>query len=160
MSNMYHPIDEQLRRVYENTDYCIHEPAFCLRIGEACPPLEALLRKKKARLAVFITAWNPGSQPLSARENEQRQATLLDVARAGGWAFYSGYGQGRDGQWPAEESILLIGPDEENARRLGRVFGQVAIVGYPQGGPAELWSCQYGNRESGIGERGAGSGDQ
>lgn len=142
MRNIYQPIDQAFRTAYENTDYCVPEVSLCLRMGDACPPLDRLLRSYNQQWAVFVTAWNPGSILSTVSENEAAQAELLARVQRAGWPYWTGFGRGRSGDWPAEESLLVLGPTEVEARALGAAFGQVAVVGYRLGGVAELWSCR------------------
>ena len=97
MPIIYQPIDERLRKAYENTDYRVDAPALCLHIHEPCPALDQLLTEQQSTTAVFITAWNPGSRRLSSSENERRQQALLELVAASGWMAFPGYGHGRAG---------------------------------------------------------------
>jgi hypothetical protein len=47
-----------------------------MRIGQPCPELTRLMAERNTSCAAFITAWNPFSQQLSPKENEQRQQEL------------------------------------------------------------------------------------
>jgi hypothetical protein len=65
---------------------------------------------------------------------------VIDAERRGYTAF-PGEGIGDDGQWPPERSLLILGIARDDARRLGREFGQLAIVHGEKGGPAMLLPC-------------------
>ena len=52
-----------------------------------------------------------------------------------------GHGAGIDGAWPLEISLLVVGITLDDARALGRQFGQLAIVAGRVGEPARLVPC-------------------
>ena len=55
-----------------------------------------------------------------------------------GFEFFHGWGVGTRGDWPPEPSLLVLGIDEEQARKVGAEFGQNAIVVGRTGAVAEL----------------------
>jgi hypothetical protein len=78
--------------------------------------------------AAFITACNPYSRSTSSEENEARGRRLrLDIQRLGLTHFE---GQGRDpsGQWPPEDSLLVLGLSRESALELGARYEQNALL--------------------------------
>ena len=136
---MARPLDEELIAAYRATDYRVFaDPPFVLRIGEHCVALDELLAGSGAAGAAFLTAWNPCSEPAPPAVNAARQAELVGIVEAKGWRHWPGEGRGPDPGWPAEPSILILGPSREEARALARDFRQHAIVWAPAGGPAEL----------------------
>lgn len=76
----------------------------------------------------FVTAHNPFGRRLSDEENAARH--LLLVAELDRMGFRSMGGRGSDptGNWPSEESLLIIGLSREAAIRLGNQFDQDAIL--------------------------------
>jgi hypothetical protein len=133
------PLDEDLIAAYRATEYRVFAvPAFVLRIGERCPLLDALLARTRAAGAAFLTAWNPYSEPAPVAVNAARQAELVALVKDNGWLHLPGEGRGADFDWEPEPSILLIGPDRDEARALARDFRQHAIVWIAAGEPAEL----------------------
>jgi len=58
-----------------------------------------------------------------------------------GYTTFPGEGSGDDGQWPPERSLLILGILRDDAIRLGRDFGQRAVVYGEQGGRALLLPC-------------------
>lgn len=48
----------------------------------------------------------------------------------------------KDGTWPAEDSILVVGIGRAEAKSVGRLFGQIAVVFAEPGRPVELWLCE------------------
>jgi hypothetical protein len=69
------------------------------------------------------------AQRTQTREvNEAAQAQLEAELTALGLPFLRGEGVDPSGSWPGEPSVLVLGITEEEARRLGRRYGQNAIV--------------------------------
>ena len=135
-------VESYLRTTYRVTSV---DPAIDIRIGEPCPALDALLEKHAARTWAFVTAWNPGSKQLDEAENRHRQGKLEAEVKQRGYVFFRGAGIPDDfieqcsgssfhvhpsslDLWSPEESILILGIERSEAERLGRKFGQAAIV--------------------------------
>jgi hypothetical protein len=131
-----------LDRAYHNTTYCVDHPAgdFGIRIDVPCAPLDVLLREYGVSAWVFVTACNPHSQPLSSEENAARHAQLLAHVRALGLKVFTGRGKAASGDW-IEESLLILGLEEDAAVVLGAAFGQNAVVVGRLGGVAKLKWC-------------------
>lgn len=127
--------DHYLRTTYRVTEV---DPAIDIRIGQPSPQLDALLDKHAARCWAFITAWNPGSKKLDAIENQRRQAALEAEVKQGGYVFYRGAGVPDEKGWEQEESLLIVGVEREIAVKLGKKYGQAAIVIGKVGALAEL----------------------
>jgi len=130
-------------RAYEQTDYVVFDGNRTVRFraGSRSASLAALLVRHGAQRWAFLTAWNPGSQPLSRTENVNRQNGLLDRLVTDGYRCLRGEGRSADAAWPPEESALALDIPEGTARALGRTYGQLAIVVGRRGGPAKLVSC-------------------
>lgn len=137
---------QALARIYRDTTYFVDHPdgGFGIRLGETCARLEALLAAHGAHCWAYVTAWNPRSQPLPDAVNAARHAELLACVRAVGHVYFPGRGKPDSGGWIAEESLLILGMDEDAARRLGARFGQNAVVVGSAGGRAELRWCAGG----------------
>jgi hypothetical protein len=129
-----------LRDHYQRTTYRVTgvTPATDIRIGQPCPPLDAMLDQRAIRSWAFITAWNPGSKNLDATENRRRQAALEAEVKQNGYVFYRGAGVPDEKGWVPEESILIMAIGKEAAVQLGKQFGQAAIVVGERGALAEL----------------------
>lgn len=130
-------------RAYERTRFCVDDGArrVCFLAGSASAKLDALLRRHCQSTWAFITAWNPSSIPLSRAENDERQAELRRLLAEEGYATLSGEGIGEDPAWEPEESLLVMGIKEAAAVRLGRRFGQLAIVVGRRGSRSRLVPC-------------------
>jgi hypothetical protein len=122
--------NSSLFQSYQQTTFRVAEiqPAMDIRIGQPCPALDQLLVQHGVRSWAFITAWNPGSRKLDAAENRRRQAALQAEVKQRGYTVYCGAGVPDEVGWEPEESILVVGIDCEEAAKLGRQYGQAAIV--------------------------------
>ena len=133
------PLAPELRDAYENADYVVFtEPELVLRIGEPSSRLDRLMEQAKAQTAAFISAANPGGQQRAGIKNEFATAALHELVDASGYPGYAGEGRDPDGRWPAEPSLLVLGIYLDNARKLGSLFGQNAIVFIEKGRAPQL----------------------
>jgi hypothetical protein len=128
---------------YRRTTYVAHTSLGDIRIkpGRRSAALDGLLNERRLREWAYVTAYNPASCRLSEEENIRRQRELVDAVRDRGLAFLDGEGTGEDARWSPEPSILILGIGLEDARALGRQFGQLAIVVGVAGQPARLVAC-------------------
>ncbi|MBT1539047.1 DUF3293 domain-containing protein [Ralstonia solanacearum] len=103
-----------------------------LRIDAAAPGVAALLARAQTPWAVFVTACQPFSHPVSAEENAARQTELLAWAIARGLSWLEGEGGQPDADadttWPPEPSLLLFIDDPAIADTLMLNFEQNAVV--------------------------------
>lgn len=133
------PLRPGLLAAYRKARYVVFgEPELVLRIGERNPDLDELLDAEGADTAAFITAANPRGEARSAWENEIANAALVESQTAAGFACYAGEGRDPDGSWTPERSVLVVGIPRADAEKLGRVFGQNAIVFVARGFAPEL----------------------
>jgi len=123
-------IDAAFIAAYQTTDYIVFDDhqQVVLRIDESNPMADDLLRRHGAVQATMITAWNPESAPLSAAENDQRQAVLWQWIADHHLFALAAEGRDPSGQWPAEESCLIFDIAPQTVAELGRRFSQNAIV--------------------------------
>ncbi len=91
-----------------------------------------------ARSFAFISAANPGSQPLPEAENEDRHRRLVEQVSAAGLPAIDGESYAAAGGGWRERSLLIAGLAREAAMALAREFGQVALLWGETGGPVEL----------------------
>ena len=136
-------VDELTKwRKYESSDYFVlddrREVRF--RVGSRSARLAALLDRFGARRWAFLTAWNPGSRPLSRADNDTRQNALLDRLMTDGYRVVNAEGRSADGSW-CEESVFALDIPESAACAIGRDFGQLTIVVGSGGDLARLVSC-------------------
>ena len=119
-----------LRAAFRRTGY--EAGGVVVRIGRRSGAMDALLRRRGARAAGFITAWNPFSRPMPLGWNRRLQARLREAAR--GAVLAEGWGRGRG--W-AEHHLLLAG-DPRRIAVLARRFRQHAVVTVSLGRPTRL----------------------
>ena len=136
--------ENELFNAYRQTHFCADTPLgrIVIQVDRTNSTLDTLLRGTGHATWAYITAFNPGSVPLSEAENEVRQQDLEDVVRRLGNPTYRGEGIGTDRSWPSERSILVLGIERQAAMGLGVRFGQRAIVWGELAGPAVLVSCK------------------
>lgn len=131
-----------LDQAYRATTYRVFLPggALELRVDAANPALEAWLREEGIEEWAVVTAANPASQPLSARENAERQAQLEVSLLEEGFEPYAGENVADDPAWPVEESCFIPDISREEAVALAQQFGQNAILWGEAGGlPRLVW---------------------
>lgn len=121
-----------LVEAYLATEFRVHpaenQPGFTLRIGVEQPELRSLMKHHNVNSAAYITAWNPLGKQQPDDENRSRQAVLRQALIQRSLAYLSGIGQGTGGDWPGEESFLVLGLDLVAAQRLANEVEQNAFV--------------------------------
>ena len=136
---MSETVPSELAQAFAETHYIVHhETPFVIHIGRPCPELEALISEHNALSAAFITAWNPFSQNLLAKENEDRQDELKTSLKKRGLIYIDGIGKHPSNNWPGEASVLVLGLDLEAAKSLARHYEQHAFVWAASDGVPEL----------------------
>ena len=129
----------ELMQAFFDTHYIVHHEAhFVMQIGQPCTELKALMAEHNALSAAFITAWNPFSQNLPAKENQARQDELKASLQERGLICIDGIGKHPNNKWPGEVSVLALGLDLEAAKSLGRHYEQHAFVWAAGDGLPEL----------------------
>ena len=108
-----------------------------IRVGRPSLEADALLVGHGVAEGVLITAWNPGSRPRSAAENEQAGRALAAELDRRGVVRLAHVSSAPDGRWE-EPGFLALGIDGEAGVALARDFGQAAIVHLRAGLPAAL----------------------
>ena len=129
MNKISNQLSAELLLAFADTHYIVHhEASFVMHIGQPCPELKALMDDHNALSAAFITAWNPFSQKLPAKENKARQDELKANLKKRGLICIDGVGKHPSTNWPGEVSVLVLGLDLEAAKSLGRHYEQHAFV--------------------------------
>jgi len=140
----------ELEQAYLATFYHIFVAAgrLTIRVGQCHPHVDQLLDEHDCRGWAYITAQNPGSVQLPDEENQRRQFELEEEVTQGGWQFYRGEGVGAHGNWPPEQSVLIVGIGKEEAVKLARRHGQAALVYGERGQQARLvWVTETNGKE-------------
>lgn len=122
-------LDHDLISAYKSTNFHVKTvPALILNVDKVSEGLKILLEDHQVDSAAFITAWNPYSESLSNEENIARNDQLKNELKLRSLKFLEGFGQDPLGQWPGEESFLILGVSLETSKKLGVKFKQNAIV--------------------------------
>ena len=125
----YASLDQDLIKAYQATAYNVFTPpSFTLTVGEADENLRNLYDAAGVNSAAYITAWNPRSVATDHERNMAANADLISIVEAKGFQWIPGEGKGSIGDWPPEQSILILGLSRGMAKRLGHRFRQNAIV--------------------------------
>lgn len=109
------------------------------RVSAAVPPFELAVDAPSAELvachrahgvarSAFLTAWNPGSVPAPAAQNRTAAVCLEAQLLARGYRLIGGQGIDPAGQWPAEDSVLVLGIGRAEASAIARQYGQAALI--------------------------------
>jgi hypothetical protein len=108
------------------------------RIGEASADVDAVLADHGATTGVFVTAWNPRSEPHDDTVNDAAQARLEAELSASGVMTLPHAGIGDDPAWAPEQGVLALDLPEADAVRIATAYGQNAVVLVERGRPARL----------------------
>jgi hypothetical protein len=140
-------MNDDLFEAYHRTSFSSDTPLgpVHLRVDQRNEILFQLLQRNAATSWAYVTAFNPGSQPLANEENLQRQRQLEDLLLRDGLTFFSGAGVGDDHQWPPEVSVLVFGIGQPRAIELAREFGQNAILAGGADAVPRLVDCRLEN---------------
>jgi hypothetical protein len=134
--------EDQLHENYVRTTYWVDLPdgSVPLRIGEASLRLEALLASEGVDEWALITAHNPGSRECAPEANAQAQDRLRAELARMGFRLWEGRSVSDAGDWPVEDSLLVLGISLDQAKGIGRQFGQNAVLaGRRATGPELQW---------------------
>ena len=121
-------LNESLISAYKATSYIVWDSDICIRIGQPSQELDDLLEEHAYSEWCFITAWNPKSTPLTQQQNKANNQILEQELDQRGYSYFKGQGEADEGNWPAEESFLVLGTPKKNAIALGKQFEQHAIL--------------------------------
>ncbi|MDP4130116.1 MAG: DUF3293 domain-containing protein [Bacteroidota bacterium] len=129
-------IEQELIEVYHRTQYRVFNTQIILQIGEHSSMLDTLLNQYHQQDWAFITACNPGSDPLPDEVNRLRHEQLKEAL--GLYSYFEGEGVGENPPWKPEQSLLIVGISRSKAIEIGNLFEQNAIVAGRIYLPAEL----------------------
>ena len=123
-------LDPATIAAYAATHYVVNsiEPGFVLHVGQPSAELKALHEQHGVACSAFLTAWNPGSRRRANEINQAAQSELEATLRAAAFPLFAGVAVDPTANWPAEQSVLILGIDRERAEQLGRHYGQNAIL--------------------------------
>jgi len=135
-------MSDELLREYHRTRYLVVDDLGVGRaavgIGETSEDIDAILARYGASSGVFITAWNPRSEPLDQDTNDEANDLLeADLDQAGS-VILPHIGVGYDPEWEPEHGFFALDLAEADAIDLATAYGQNAIVIAERGRPARL----------------------
>ncbi|NRQ48870.1 DUF3293 domain-containing protein [Aeromicrobium stalagmiti] len=135
-------MSDELLREYERTRYVVLDDLGIARaavgIGETSVDVDAVLDDFGAASGVFITGWNPRSEPLDQDSNDEANDRLeADLTEAGS-VILPHIGIGYDPAWEPEHGFFALDLAEAEAVELATAYGQNAIVVIGRGLPARL----------------------
>jgi len=127
-----------LLQAFLQTDYRIlpRSEALGVMIGERHPRLDETVEQ---RHWAILTAYNPGARRDEGGANERRHQQLLAVIADAGLDFLPACNRDRQGQWPDEPALLIIGAESDWLISQAQRLGQLAVVAGRPGDAAELW---------------------
>jgi hypothetical protein len=133
----------ELLQAYKRTKFIVDFPKgqAIIRHGDCSVIVDEIFSACATKTGTFITAHNPRSQRLSDSENRKRHRSLIADIEKQGFPYFTGRGVGTDGDWPAEESLFVVGTSREQATALGAKYEQLAIVWVEMGKAAEIVLC-------------------
>ena len=133
-------LSPDLIEAYEATVYCVFADSgeLHLKVGKHSDEADDFLNDAKVTSAAFLTAWNPRSEVLAPAVNAQRHQALIKDAEEQGFTWLHGEGRDPKGEWAAEQSLLILGLQPEQAEELARRYKQNAYVMLFAGRPVEL----------------------
>ncbi|UJB21211.1 MULTISPECIES: DUF3293 domain-containing protein [Lysobacter] len=126
----------ELALAYAAAEYAValDGDALPLRVGRPARDLEAYW---PAARYVFVSAWNPASQPHSDSANQTADERLVARLVAAGVQRHAAWAQDQTGQW-REPGWLLADLDDAPANALARDFGQAGVLAWRRGEPVRL----------------------
>ncbi|KEZ77009.1 DUF3293 domain-containing protein [Salinisphaera hydrothermalis] len=134
----------ELSDAFESTDYCAEyqNETVTLNLYHPTPAgLAAWIEGHNGPTpAWLITAYNPGGEAASDRDNRARESLLDNLLDRAGLACLPAVNRDTAGSWPNEPGWLVAGLEEGMARQLGRRFGQAALVAVDRERVDLIWS--------------------
>jgi hypothetical protein len=124
-------MDATLLEHYKNTDYwfVVNDRKVTLSVGSTDSDFDTLCHGLNCKIGAFITAFNPQSRQLTFDENcERNQQLEAELVGFKGIRYFYGAGQDRSLQWPAEESFMVFGAQQQTVIDLARRYQQNAFL--------------------------------
>lgn len=135
-------MNTELLREYERTRYVVLNDLGIARadvgVGETSAAIDEILDDFGASNGVFITGWNPRSEPLDQDSNDEANGRLEEDLSEAGSVILPHIGVGYDPEWEPEHGFFALDLAEDEAVDLATAYGQNAVVIVDRGGPARL----------------------
>lgn len=126
-------MDNNLRKAYQATDYCLWLAGreIVLNVGKPAPEALNILqtRLQLTGEAFVVAPCNPGSELLSAEANRELLAQFRNRLRQDNQRWLPAVNRDPQAQWPEEHGALLLDCGLSYAQTLGLEYGQNAILG-------------------------------
>lgn len=135
-------LDPELRLAFTRTEYQVWAPnrVDALKIGASTPL--ALARCCRGRCWAIVTARNPGASRSSQFRNRRADQRLVQrLQRLRPSLLWPTAHRDPSGHWPEERGWLFCPATLQSAVRIGREFGQMAVVLGRPGRPIEIAEC-------------------
>lgn len=129
---------KKLEELYRATDYECMQAGVVLKVGQPSQTIARLMMLSEEKGYAFITAWNPGSEPVSSAQNRKQNSMLEERLTEERYLYFQGRGVPHAEGWDPEESFLILGISKKEAIALGKEFGQTAILFGRGGGEPDL----------------------
>lgn len=119
-----------LQIAYEQAIYEVYlnRKTIQFRISDRCLAIDSLISQHGVDSWALITAYNPYSQCLSERNNQQRHQKLIEQIEGLQLAYLDAAGKDPGEIWQPELSLFILGISRDIAIAIGRKFQQNAIV--------------------------------
>jgi hypothetical protein len=118
-------LDPSIVEIYRQTNYQFGD--ILLKIDKKSCEANSLLQPFAPAGGVFITAWNPMGDKLTAEVNRQANQKLKTILLNKGLIVIDGYGESEDSEW-REDSFFAYPIDKGTSLNLCCSFEQNAVL--------------------------------
>jgi len=126
----------ELAAAYAAADYCVVLDGETLPFRVGCPAAD-LEAYWPARRYLFISAWNPASEPRSDTANATADSLLVGRLDEVGTARHPAWAEAPGGDW-REPGWVLADVEPDQCVRLAQEFGQAGVLAWERGQPVRL----------------------
>ena len=131
-----------LQTAYKQAIYEVYADGETIQfhIGDRCQRIDSLLSQRDCSTWALITGYNPYSQCLPERENQQRHQRLIEHLQGLRLVCFDAVGKDPNRIWQPELSLFILGISRDIAIAIGKKFQQNAIVcGVKQESAELIW---------------------
>lgn len=122
-------ISQETLKAYKETEFRVFSnPPITLKVSEKNTDLLHRYKQHNFHSCAFITACNPFGKTLSDENNLQLQENLASLLKQKDFSFVAGEGKHPTGDWPGEASYFIENITLEDAKNIGTLFQQNAII--------------------------------
>lgn len=123
-------LSAELLEAYRATSYVAEadDDVIVLRVGERCPELIDLMKRRGVKTAAYIAAFSVRHPQDVEEETRKRQEELDRLIKQCRYESYVGQALSDEGDWPEEDSRLVLGVTQIRAGMFSGKFGQSAFV--------------------------------